>query len=166
MTLPHKLITLTREDWYPEAVIGTLAISGLNICNTLEPLLPDAKGNLKTVIPAGEYSLRYNTDGAMNLKYKQYLPNVHRGMIEVENVQGHSHLYFHIGNYPSDTKGCILVGTARYIHNEKRSMLKCSAHHYGLLYAFLAYGPSNLSNCVLLIHENPISETFKDLTNV
>ncbi|SKB95231.1 hypothetical protein SAMN05660841_03220 [Sphingobacterium nematocida] len=76
----------------------------------LEDLVRDEKVKGSTAIPAGTYELRLNTYGAMNARYKRKFPDMHFGMIEIKDVPNFKYVYIHIGNYFSDTEGCLLVG--------------------------------------------------------
>ena len=58
-------------------------------------------------IPEGTYTCRrdfYNRGG-----YEAF---------EVTDVEGRSEIKFHIGNWVKDIKGCIAIGSKRYINNE------------------------------------------------
>ncbi|MBL1408072.1 DUF5675 family protein [Sphingobacterium faecale] len=76
----------------------------------MEDLVRDVKIKGSTAIPTGSYKLGLNTYGVMNARYKRKFPEVHRGMIEIRDVQNFKYVYIHIGNYLSDTEGCLLVG--------------------------------------------------------
>ncbi|WP_164108672.1 MULTISPECIES: DUF5675 family protein [Sphingobacterium] len=76
----------------------------------LEDSVRDIKIKGSTAIPAGTYKLRLNMYGAMNARYKRKFPDMHRGMIEVQDIPNFKYVYIHIGNYFSDTEGCLLVG--------------------------------------------------------
>jgi hypothetical protein len=39
-------------------------------------------------------------------------PDFHKGMLWLQDVPDFEDVYMHIGNYPRDTEGCILVGTS------------------------------------------------------
>jgi len=82
---------------------GVLLIDGNPQCCTLE--LP-WKGNIKQVscIPVGKYqakkTLARTTNGGL------FIPET----FEVIDVPDRSGILFHIGNTPSETNGCILLG--------------------------------------------------------
>jgi hypothetical protein len=82
---------------------GVLLIDGNPQCCTLE--LP-WKGNIKQVscIPVGKYqakkTLARTTNGGL------FIPET----FEVVDVPDRSGILFHIGNTPSETNGCILLG--------------------------------------------------------
>lgn len=72
---------------------GRLLVDDKEIARTLEPA---AGGNR---IPPGEHAASIRTDG--NLRWR----------MELKDVPGWENVQIHIGNYPSNTKGCILIGT-------------------------------------------------------
>ena len=79
---------------------GELSIDGDSICKTLE--LPD-HGNQQNVscIPPGEYTCE-----------RVYSPRFKKYLYEIKNVNGRTNILIHSGNSPSDTQGCVLVGMA------------------------------------------------------
>lgn len=76
----------------------------------LEDSVREVKIKGSTAIPAGSYKLELNIYGGMNAKYKRKFPEMHRGMIEIKAIPNFKYVYIHIGNYYSDTDGCLLVG--------------------------------------------------------
>lgn len=70
------------------------------VCKTLE--LPD-KGNQHTVsrIPAGTYICR-----------RYHSPKRGYDVFELQDVPGRDAIEIHIGNWPKNTDGCVLVGTS------------------------------------------------------
>jgi hypothetical protein len=95
--IPLKL-TIHRGAETDSCTTGYLAVDGANTCYTLE--LPDSN-NQKYVsrIPRGTYAahLRYDHADAWR--------------IELEKVPRRANVQIHIGNWPFQTLGCILVGT-------------------------------------------------------
>lgn len=87
---------------------GRLEVNGVFQCFTLKPAYREVPGAPvkdwkvmgKTAIPVGNYpvSVTYFR------KDKYYSPIL-------EDVPGFSGIRIHIGNFPADTDGCILVGT-------------------------------------------------------
>lgn len=70
---------------------------------TLEPAKP--------IIPDGTYLLDFTYSPIFSKKYPYTV--VLGGKVPlITGVIGHTGVRIHVGNYPSDTKGCILVGTA------------------------------------------------------
>ncbi len=81
---------------------GELMISTTKL-QTLEPANP--------IIPDGTYLLDFTYSPTFSKKYPYTV--VLGGKVPlVTGVACHSGVRIHVGNYPSDTKGCILLGTA------------------------------------------------------
>lgn len=76
-------------------------ILGSSKFQTLEPSKP--------IIPYGAYLLRPTYSPSFSSKYP-YNSLLDKKVPEVLGVTGHSGVRIHVGNYPSDTKGCILIG--------------------------------------------------------
>ncbi len=70
---------------------------------TLEPSSP--------IIPDGTYLINLSYSPTFSKKYP-YTVVLGGKVPEIVGVSGHFGLRIHVGNYPSDTKGCILIGTA------------------------------------------------------
>ena len=103
-------IVITRRYFLQNCTIGSLEVQSadnptkwVRCCETLEPHALDwsreSKVKGKTAIPCGEYKVRYR----FSKKFGQKMPFL-------ENVPHFEGIMFHAGNYPKDTKGCILVG--------------------------------------------------------
>ena len=113
-------LTLKRIALRGTYTIGRLYINGERFCDTLEDPVRDLNKNGKfdngekkiygqTAIPYGTYGV---TMKVKSPKFSQkaayafcggYLPR----LLNVPEFEG---ILIHIGNYPKDTEGCILVG--------------------------------------------------------
>lgn len=116
-----KTITLQRVRQADRATIGLLCI-GKTKYATLEDEVRDAKIYGETAIPAGTYEIKLRTAGGKTLQYARRFPDMHKGMLWLQDVPGFSWVYIHIGNFPEDTEGCILVGTnagTNHINNSR-----------------------------------------------
>lgn len=116
------MLTLIRHKQYPRCTCGSLYYKGEFICHTLEPVdrgltdrstlseIRECKAIGVTAIPTGIYQL---TTQIQSPKYSvRTAYQVIRGFLpRLLNVQGYEGILIHIGNFPSDTLGCILVGT-------------------------------------------------------
>ena len=90
-------LLVTRSAFTGLSTIGSLAVDGAPFGHTLEP--PKKEDDSKPrAIPCGTYdvSIRYSP------KHGRLIPHV-------ENVPGFSEIEIHIGNFPRDTEGCLLV---------------------------------------------------------
>lgn len=90
-------LKVIRKNIHSKSIIGELWCNEYYLCRTLE--LP-WKFNIKSIscIPIGTYgaSLRYDKNDKWRL--------------QLTGVKGRSGVQIHIGNYPSEIQGCILVG--------------------------------------------------------
>ena len=91
---------LIRDSVVGDAVLGSLYVGGVKVCETLE--------NKAKLIPCGEYNLHVSK----SQKFGRMLPLVYND--EVPMRRG---IRIHVGNSVKDTEGCILVGFGR---NEDR----------------------------------------------
>lgn len=101
--------------------IGELWIDGSYFCDTLEPTerslscstplkdISKAKEQGATAIPTGRYQITLNIVSPRLGKAKCYTACDGR-LPRLVNVPGFDGILIHIGNWPSDTRGCILVG--------------------------------------------------------
>lgn len=103
-----KLIRVAEGE---HTTLGHLYINGLFCCYVLEDTVRDHKIPGETAIPAGEYTLGLNTVAGMNASYGARYKGKHEGMVEVRGIPNFSLVFFHIGNYHTDTSGCLLVGS-------------------------------------------------------
>ena len=87
---------LIRDSIVNDAVLGSLYVGGVKVCDTLE--------NKVKMIPCGEYSLNVSK----SQKFERLLPLVYND--EVPMRRG---IRIHVGNSVKDTEGCILVGFER-----------------------------------------------------
>ena len=104
------IITVNRFKSDADTTIGALSINGVFECFTLEDEPRAFKVSGETRIPAGTYKLGLRTVGGFHGRYGSKFPSFHKGMLEVKDVRGFEYILIHIGNYDSDTAGCLLVG--------------------------------------------------------
>lgn len=88
-------IEVRRHYFSENYTIGKLYIDGGYFCDTLEPSITAKEF---PAVKTGIYSLSI----VWSSKFGCYMPR-----IEVPNRTG---ILFHVGNYPHDTKGCVLLG--------------------------------------------------------
>ena len=95
-------LLVTRFKAYDLSVIGTLSVNGTQICYTLEEAWRNnQKGH--SCVSLGTYSafIRY-TSSKSNREW----------CFQLNDANGRSAIQIHIGNKPSHTEGCVLVGTS------------------------------------------------------
>jgi len=96
------LLHLKRKWFTSKSTIGELLVDGEFECYTLEDELRSIKVPGETAIPGGTYKIVINHSNRFGRK----LPLL-------ENVPNFEGIRIHIGNWPKDTAGCILVGKER-----------------------------------------------------
>ena len=97
-------LLIIRDTFTDKSTIGTLYINGEKFCDTLENPYLDNKRNI-SCIPVGQYKVRLRL--ARESATRDYLH------LLVQDVPNRDWILVHIGNYPSQTQGCILVGNGR-----------------------------------------------------
>lgn len=93
-------LVLQRRAQDPNSTPGDLYVDGTWYCCTLE--LPKRDGGPGSCIDAGTYPVTlYNS------------PHFMRKILLLQDVPLRSYIEIHPGNWPKDTHGCIVTGTAR-----------------------------------------------------
>jgi hypothetical protein len=93
-----------------DSTVSRILIDGQFMCFGLEDEYRAEKVAHETRIPAGTYAIKLRTEGGFHQRYKEKFPNMHRGMLHVQDVPGFEYILIHIGNTDKDTAGCLLVG--------------------------------------------------------
>lgn len=102
------LITLQRTRENHISTVGTLTGGFF----TLEDGFRSPKVHGETRIPPGMYRLKLRTDGGMHGRYlERFGAKFHHGMIWLQDVPDFVFVYVHIGNTPTESDGCILIGS-------------------------------------------------------
>ncbi len=135
-----KLIQQRRIDTGKQT-LSALSLKGSKdrLCYVLEDTYRPVKIKHKTRIPANIYKLKLRTHGSHFLRYSIKFPRLNhtRGMIEVMNVKNYTDILIHIGNFETDTSGCLLVGTD-YKEEDGEVKLINSTVAYKALYPIIA----------------------------
>lgn len=143
-TLPIEFIFLRRQWTNEVCTIGRMAAFG-HFFWTLEDPRREHKVYGETRIPAGRYDIKLRTEGGMTQRYAQRFPDMHKGMLWLQEVPMFEWVYIHIGNTAADTEGCILVGMERSGNTISRSKVA-----YCLLYP-LVVATLGFGRCILEI---------------
>lgn len=104
-------LVLQRVKFDANATQGILTLNGERLCVTLENRPPREVGVKEpglSRIPAGTHGLRLRDEGGFYNRYTNKWA-WHRDMIEIV-LPGWKYVLFHVGNYHTDTHGCVLVG--------------------------------------------------------
>lgn len=99
-------ISLIRTTFLSDRTIGALHINDRLFCDTMEPA---RSRKIYGLIPQGEYTITLNVQSPRFLQSATY-KSINARLPRLLNVQGRDGILIHPGNYPEDTKGCILVG--------------------------------------------------------
>jgi len=96
-------IRVIRKEETDEATLGEIYVDGHKIGHTLEPPWRQNKTN-ESCIPPGEYKAFIREKKTSRWDYD---------VIQLEEVFKRAAVQIHVGNYPRNTKGCILVGKGK-----------------------------------------------------
>jgi hypothetical protein len=80
------------------------------LCYGLEDEYREEKVSGETRIPSGKYEIKFRDVGGMTKRYAEKYPDIHQGMLWLQDVPGFEWIYIHVGNDDDHTEGCILVG--------------------------------------------------------
>lgn len=136
---------IARRETY---TIGKLYIDGKYFCDTIEdkdrgltqstPLSEIRKIKIKTqtAIPTGTYKVTLNVVSPKMSKSAFYKTNANGGRVpRLLNVPGFDGILIHVGNYATQSAGCILVGV-----NDVKGMVTHSQETFTKLYKILQSG--------------------------
>ena len=105
MKKPKANLLLIRDTFTDKSTIGKLYFNGEFYGHTLELPWKDNKKRV-SCIPKGVYEVKKRHTEESKYKYE------HLHILDVENREL---ILLHIGNYPKNSKGCILLGNTRAI---------------------------------------------------
>jgi aromatic ring-cleaving dioxygenase len=115
-------LRLKRDPGQKDFTTGRLFVDLIPECFTIEDEKRDVKVMHETRIPEGTYEIKLRTFGGHHERYKVKFPDVHHGMLWLQNVPGFKDILIHIGNTDDDSSGCILLGVA--VDKEKGILYK------------------------------------------
>lgn len=103
-------IMVIRFGLGSDSTLGMIYLDGVMAGYTLEDERRLVKVKGETCIPEGSYLVKLRTEGPTHEKYRQLYPDIHRGMLWLQDVPEFEFILIHQGNTDQDTAGCILVG--------------------------------------------------------
>jgi hypothetical protein len=139
-------LILKRKYFYPDGIVGELFLDGAFECYTLEDPEREVKIPHITCIPAGIYPVQ-----------KYLSPRWKRNVPLLVGVPNFTAVEIHIGNFPRDTDGCILVGSVR---DPKQAAIYSSKAAFELLMERLEVG--FLSNCLTITIIDEVKEEKRE----
>lgn len=98
------LISILRDQYGAISTLGKMALDGVFYCFTLEEPFGDGSGKAPYCVKAGNYKGKKLWSG----HFQKMVP----GILDVPD---RTYIEIHIGDFPGDTKGCVLVGVNRGI---------------------------------------------------
>ncbi len=105
---------LLRINSQPDFTMGVMFVTGetyvRQLCYTVEDEFREVKVPEETRIPADTYELKLRNGSPLGHRYAQRFPDIHEGMIWLQDVPNFKWVYIHCGNDDDDTDGCVLVG--------------------------------------------------------
>lgn len=99
-------IELYRNYYRQNYIIGKLFIDDDYFCDTLEPMYREING----AIPVGTYKVSLDIVSPKFQNRFPYKTLCHGRVPRVLGVPGRQGVLLHVGNFPQDSQGCILLG--------------------------------------------------------
>jgi hypothetical protein len=131
-------LTLQRFSSGNESTLGSLFIDNIWCAFTLEDEYREVKIKGETRIPFGNYKILLRKEGGHHENYTKKFPEIHKGMLWLQNVPGFQYILIHVGNTDKDTDGCILVGDSCMQNITARGSLAGSTSAYERIYPVIA----------------------------
>jgi hypothetical protein len=103
-------LELIRYGYGKDSTLGRLLVDGEFECFTLEDERREVKVFGETCIPAGRYEIKLRDEGGMHQRHLDRVPELHQGMLWLQDVENFTYIYLHIGNKEKHTNGCPLTG--------------------------------------------------------
>ncbi len=104
-------LLLRRFSTSGDDTLGILHVDDVWQCYTLEDEARTVKVFGETRIPDGIYKIILRTVGGFHKRYTKRYPDMHKGMLWLQDVPNFEYILIHTGNRDDDTAGCILVGS-------------------------------------------------------
>lgn len=131
-------LSLYRLNGGVESTIGAMYINSSFACFNLEDEYRKEKVKGETRIDSDTYRILLRTEGPMHEAYKRRFPEMHKGMLWLQNVRNFTYVYIHIGNDDDDSDACILVGDTLKQNVTERGFLGESVPAYKRIYPPIA----------------------------
>lgn len=106
-------LKLVRISSQADSTNGVLYIDDEFACFTLEDEQREVKVKSETAIPLGIYKIEFRKVGGFHTRYASRFPDIHEGMLELQDVPNFEYILIHCGNTDEHTAGCILVGDSQ-----------------------------------------------------
>lgn len=94
-----------------ESSISIAFVNDRFVCFFVEDERRELKVPKETRIPEGSYQIKLRTVGGFHNRYSERFPEIHMGMLCLQDVPGFEHILIHCGNTEKNTDGCLLTNT-------------------------------------------------------
>jgi hypothetical protein len=94
-----------------DSTLARLSIDAESFGFVLEDERRLVKVRGETCIPPGRYEIKLRAEGGKHQDYLDRFPELHKGMLWLQDVPDFEWVYYHIGNKDTDSLGCPLTGT-------------------------------------------------------
>lgn len=115
-------ITVDRFTSDRDATVSLVKVDGKFVCFGLEDEYREDKVAGETRVPAGTYRVGLRQVGGFHSRYSARFNDIHRGMLQVQDVPGFEYILIHVGNTDKDTAGCLLVGLGTQCAVDEKSI--------------------------------------------
>ena len=127
-------ITVLRYSGSRESTLSLILLDGIFQCYGLEDEHRTVKVFGETRIPAGQYEVILRTEGGHHARYSKKFPDIHKGMLHIQDVPNFKWILIHIGNDGDDTAGCLLTGNTANNNKTDKGFIGRSKRAYKKLY--------------------------------
>ena len=126
------------------STLGRLLIDDKQFCYTLEDGYNAVKVVGQTRIPSGIYKLGMGPEDSPKTKVYRDKYDFFRRHIELQDVPNFTKVYLHVGNYVTDSEGCILLGATHFLNGDDPhtigASVKTFTEFYKLVYPAIERG--------------------------
>lgn len=131
-------LLLRRFSTSGDDTLGILHVDDVWQCYTLEDEARTVKVFGETRIPDGTYKIILRTVGGFHKRYTKRYPDMHKGMLWLQDVPNFEYILIHTGNRDDDTAGCILVGSSANDNTVDEGRIGGSRNAYKKMYPIVA----------------------------
>jgi hypothetical protein len=108
------MVEILRFEKNKDYTLGILKIKDKAVCLTMEPPDKDNEKN-KSCIPEGCYLMQRKVSKKFGITFA------------IKGIPHRTNIIFHKGNIPSDTKGCVLLGSRFGVLKKQNAILDSKA---------------------------------------
>ena len=150
------LITVDRQEEFEGSTISILKIDGVDRGYILEDGFNNPKIMHETRIPAGTYDIAFRKVGGFHGRYATRFGDMHKGMLELQDVPNFTYILIHTGNTKEHTDGCLLCGSYYEKKGEDGFFLGSSRTKYKEIYPIIAGALENGEDVKIQIKDNTV----------